>query len=265
MLVWSRSGRIAAWAVFALLFGIVYLVPVAVIGVASVTGQWNGVLPSHFGLMHYRQVFGGEPAQHLRASLITGAVASLAALVLGSWAALALRGMRPLPGRVLGALFFLPSAVPSVSVGLGLLVAFSRPPVLLNGTTLIVLVAHLLLVSAFTFGNVSAGLARLPADCEQVAESLGATPAYRLRRVTLPLLAPYLVAAFSLSFALSMGELGATIMVYPPGWVTLPVGIFGLTDRGDVFEAAALTVVLATATLLVLLGLSRLPLRAATR
>lgn len=168
--------------------------------------------------------------------------------------------MRRISGRVLGALFYLPSAVPSVSVGLGLLVAFSRPPVLLNGTTLIVLVAHLVLVSAFTFGNVSAGLARLPAECEQVAESLGATPAYRLRRITLPLLAPYLIAAFSLSFAPSMGELGATIMVYPPGWVTLPVGIFGLTDRGDVFEAAALTVVLATATLLVLLGLSWLPL-----
>jgi 2-aminoethylphosphonate transport system permease protein len=41
--------------------------------------------------------------------------------------------------------------------------------------------------------------------------------------VTLPLIAPYLIAAFGLSFALSMGELGATVMVYPPGWITLPV------------------------------------------
>jgi 2-aminoethylphosphonate transport system permease protein len=265
VLVWSRSGRAAAWALFALLFGTVYLVPVGVIAMTSFAGQWNGALPSNFGLANYHQVLTGEPAEQLRISLITGVVVSLAALVLGAWAALALRGVRHFSGRLLGALFFLPSAVPSVSVGLGLLVAFSRPPVLLNGTTLIVLVAHLVLVCAFTFGNVSAGLARLPADYEQVAESLGATPAYRLRRVTLPLLAPYLVASFSLSFALSMGELGATIMVYPPGWVTLPVGIFGLTDRGDVFAAAALTMVLATTTLLVLLGLSRLPLPATSR
>ena len=162
-------------------------------------------------------------------------------------------------------LFFLPSAVPSVSVGLGLLVAFSRPPVLLNGTTAIVVLAHLVLVSAFTFGNVSAGLARLSPDYEEMAASLGARPAYMLRRVTLPLLAPYLVAAFSLSFAMSMGELGATVMVYPPGWVTLPVGIFALTDRGAVFAGAALTVVLIAVTMTLLLGLSRLPTRAAQR
>ncbi len=59
--------------------------------------------------------------------------------------------------------------------------------------------------------------------------------------------------------------LGATIMVYPPGWVTLPVGIFALTDRGEVFAGAALTILLLTATLFVLLGLSRLPLRASAR
>jgi len=81
----------------------------------------------------------------------------------------------------------------------------------------------------------------------------GATPFYRLRRVTLPLVAPYLFAAFGLSFALSMGELGATVMVYPPGWVTLPVAIFGLTDRGDIFSGAALTIVLVAVTLALLL------------
>ena len=64
---------------------------------------------------------------------------------------------------------------------------------------------------------------------------------------------------------MSMGELGATAMVYPPGWVTLPVGIFALTDRGAVFDAAALTVVLAAMTLVVLFALSRIPDRAAAR
>ena len=121
------------------------------------------------------------------------------------------------------------------------------------------MIAHFVLISAFTFGNVSAGLARLPPDFEQVAASLGARPVYRLRHVTLPLIAPYLVAAFSLSFALSMGELGATVMVYPPGWVTMPVGIFGLTDRGDIFSGAALTMMLVAATLALLIGLERLP------
>jgi hypothetical protein len=107
------------------------------------------------------------------------------------------------------------------------------------------------------------GLARPPSDYEEVASCLGAGPAYRLRRVTLPLTAPYLFAAFRLSFALSMGELGATIMVYPSGWVTMPVAIFGLTDRGDIFSVAGLTMILVVTALALLLGLERAPIRSA--
>jgi 2-aminoethylphosphonate transport system permease protein len=263
MLVWSLSGRIMVWTFGALLLAILFVAPLAVILAASLSQQWNGALPTGFTLGHYGQILSGESGGFVRASLATGLIASLLALVCGTWAALALRVQAERWRGALGLLFFIPSAVPSVSVGLGLLVAFSQRPLLLNGTTAIVLIAHFVLISAFTFGNVSAGLARLPDDYEHVASSLGARPAYRLRHVTLPLIAPYLVAAFGLSFALSMGELGATVMVYPPGWVTLPVAIFSQTDRGDVFSGAALTMVLVVTTLVLLVGLERAPIRSA--
>jgi 2-aminoethylphosphonate transport system permease protein len=76
---------------------------------------------------------------------------------------------------------------------------------------------------------------------------------------------PRLIAAFSLSCALSIGELGATVMVYPPGWVTLPVGIFALTDRGEVFDGAVSTMLLMLATLVILLPLARIRTKAAAR
>jgi len=256
VLVWDRSTKIIIWTLTAIVIGIFYVTPFAVIALASFAGQWNGLLPSNLTFEHYTDAVSGDSGDLLRVSLITGVGASLISLTIGAWAALALRGIAAPSARVLDSLFFLPSAVPSVSVGLGLLVAFSRPPLLLNGTISIVFIAHIVLISAFTYGNVSAGLARLPPDFEQVAESLGAKPLYRLMHVTLPMILPQLIAAFSLSFALSMGELGATVMVYPPGWVTLPVGIFSLSDRGEIFEGAALTVLLIVATLSVLLGLS---------
>lgn len=263
MLVWSRSGRIAVWSLAASLLGILFFAPLAVILMASFAGQWNGALPSSPTLAHYRDVFTGDNGNAIRTSLATGLVASSAALVMGTWAALALRLQGERWQKRLGWLFFVPSAVPSVSVGLGLLVAFSQRPVLLNGTVAIVMIAHFVLISAFTFGNVSAGLSRLPPDFEQIASSLGARPAFRLRHVTLPMIAPYLLAAFGLSFAMSMGELGATVMVYPPGWVTSPVTIFSLTDRGAVFSGAALTIVLIATTLLLLLALERISVKAA--
>ncbi len=262
MLVWSRSGRLVIWTLAALVLGVLFLAPLAVILLASLSQQWSSVLPTGFTLQHYADALSGASREAVWASLVTGLASSLLALVSGTWAALALRVQSGAWRGVLGVLFFIPSAVPSVSVGLGLLVGFSQPPLLLNGTVAIVVIAHFILISAFTFGNVSAGLMRLAPDYEQVASSLGARPAYRLLHVTLPLIAPYLTAAFGLSFALSMGELGATVMVYPPGWVTLPVAIFSLTDRGDILTGAALTMVLVGTTLALLLGLERLPVKA---
>ncbi|MBI1220662.1 MAG: ABC transporter permease subunit [Rhodobacteraceae bacterium] len=265
MLVWSRAARRMIWAVGGLVAAIIYGAPIIVIALASIAGHWNGAWPNDFTLRHYGNALTGDSARQLRTSLETGAIASVFAVLSGTWAALALRKIAPLPRRLFDLFFFMPSAVPSVSVGLGLLVAFSQPPVLLNGTTLIVILAHFVLISAFSYGNISAGLARLRPDYEQVAESLGARPAYKLWRVTLPLILPYIVGALSLSFALSMGELGATEMVYPPGWVTLPVGIFALSDRGAIFDAAALTMLLVAGTFAILLALVRISNRATVR
>jgi 2-aminoethylphosphonate transport system permease protein len=261
----SRLGRCIAWVVFFALFLPVFGLPLFMVGAASVAGQWNGVLPSHLTTQHLADAVQKRAGEELVTSLVTGLVASAIALTLGTWAALAVRRLRRRGRRIAGTLFMLPIAVPSVSVGLGLLVAFSRPPLLLNGTPYIVLIAHVVLVTAFAYGSVSAGLARLPAHYEQVAASLGGRPGYVLRRVTLPLITPSLVAAAGLCFALSMGELGATIMVYPPDWVTLPVGIFALTDRGSVFDGAALTVLLLGVTIAVLLVVSRIRTRASFR
>lgn len=265
MLLPSKGARYAAWALFFALFLPVFGLPLFMVGAASIAGQWNGVLPSHLTLRHLEDAVRSNAGEQLLTSLVTGISASLIALVLGTWAALAVRSLRGRAARIASVYFLLPIAVPSVSVGLGLLVAFSRPPVLLNGTPYIVLIAHVVLVTAFAYGSVSAGLARLPAHYEQVAASLGGRPGYVLFRVTLPLIMPSLVAAAGLCFALSMGELGATIMVYPPDWVTLPIGIFALTDRGVVFDGAALTIMLLASTVVALLIVTRIRTRASYR
>ena len=126
MLVWSRSGRFVVWIVAALLIGFVYLAPLAVILAASFASQWNGALPTGFTFEHFAAAGSGASGDAVFASLITGVVASCLALVSGTWAALALRAQGEAWSRALGILFFIPSAVPSVSVGFGLLVAFSQ-------------------------------------------------------------------------------------------------------------------------------------------
>ncbi|MFD4760405.1 ABC transporter permease [Streptomyces sp. NPDC058439] len=265
MLVHSRTGKWAAWAVFFVLFVPLFAVPLLVILAASFTTNWSGVFPSGPTTGHYVAATGGDSLQALTTSLITAVSASLLALTVGSWAALAAASLRSRGRRFLDALFMLPVAVPSVVVGLAVLVAFSKPPMLLNGTRWIVILAHTILVTAFAYSSVSAAIVRLDPMYEQAAASLGARPSYVMWRIKLPLLLPALTAAAGLCFALSMGELSATMMLYPPDWTPLPVQIFAATDRGSLFTGAAVAVVLMGTTLLVLLGVSRVRTRASYR
>ncbi|MFC9581828.1 ABC transporter permease [Streptomyces yangpuensis] len=265
MLVHSRTGRWAAWSVFALLFVPLFALPLLVVVAASFATHWSGALPSGPTTANYTAAVRGESLQALITSLLTAVAASLLALTAGTWAALAGAALRKRGRRVLDALFLLPVAVPSVVVGLAVLVAFSRPPVLLNGTGSIVVLAHTILVTAFAHQSVSAAIVRLDPAYEQAAASLGARPAYVLWRVRLPLLLPSLTAAAGLCFALSMGELSATMMLYPPDWMPLPVRIFTATDRGSLFSGSAVAVVLMATTLLVLLAVSRIRTKAAYR
>ncbi|MGW6095138.1 ABC transporter permease [Streptomyces sp. NPDC055157] len=264
MLVHSRTGKWATWAVFFLLFVPLFALPLLVIVAASFTTNWSGAFPSGPTTEHYRAATSGDSLQALTTSLITAVGASLLALTIGSWAALAAGTLRR-GKRFLDGLFMLPVAVPSVVVGLAVLVAFSKPPMLLNGTRWIVILAHTILVTAFAYQSVSAATVRLDPMYEQAAASLGARPSYVLWRIKLPLLLPSLTAAAGLCFALSMGELSATMMLYPPDWTPLPVQIFAATDRGSLFTGAAVAVVLMGTTLLVLLAVSRIRTKASYR
>ena len=116
MLVWSRSGRFIVWLLAALLIGVIFIAPLAVILAASLAKQWNGVLPTGFTLEHYASAAGGASGDAVLASLITGLVASLLALLCGSWAALALRAQGEAWSRSLG-LLVLHSERRAVGVG----------------------------------------------------------------------------------------------------------------------------------------------------
>ncbi len=263
MLLWTRTSRVITWTIFAVVVLVVFVAPIATVVIAGFAGSWTGPLPSNLGLNHFGDALSGENLASLSVSIQTAFIAGAIALVLGTWAALSSREAPTPIRRFTDAVFHLPIAVPSVAIGLGLLISFNSEPLLLGGTRWIVIVAHTVLVLAFAFSSVTAALERLDPAYKQAAESLGASPFRVLTRVTLPLLTPALGAAAGLAVALSMGELGATVMVYPATWKTLPVTIFGLSDRGQVFSAAACTTVLLATTLVALTVLGRIRTRAA--
>lgn len=241
-----------------------FVVPFVTILVGSFATSWSGMLPSGATLTHYTTVLTESvTSATITASVVTAVVATALALVLGTSAAVLSRE-HPRVRAVCDVLFLLPAAIPSVTVGLSVLVAFSRPPFLWNGTPWIVLLAHTVLVTSLAYQPVAAAVRRLDPACEEAAAVLGASPGRVLRTVTLPRLKPALLSAASLAVALSMGELTATLMVAPADWRTMPTQIFSFTSRGiRLYDGAALAVVLMAITLVVLLVMRAAAQRAA--
>ncbi|WP_427015842.1 ABC transporter permease [Pseudarthrobacter sp. P1] len=256
MLLHTKTAKATVWALVAITVALLIGAPLVVTVLAAFAGSWNSALPSDPTLEHVAGAFAQDNLASLLVSLQTATLASLTAVVVGTWAALAAASAPIRVAKVADAVFHLPAAVPSVVVGLSLLSAFSKAPLLLNGTVAIVVLAQTLLVLAFAYNTVSAAAAGADPLLPLAASSLGAGRLRVLLTVRLPVLLPSIAAATGLALALCMGELGATVMVYPASWRTLPVTIFALVDRGSLFDAAANTLVLMAVTVAVLAAIA---------
>lgn len=208
----------------------------------------------------------------LRLSLTTASISALICLLLGLPLALVLTRTR-LPGRTaLRALVLVPLVLPPVVSGLALLMTVGRRGLLgplLEGagiqivfTTTAVVLAQVFVSLPFTVLTLESALSTLGSEPERVAASLGAGPFVVLWRITLPRLAPALLAGTILAFARALGEFGATLTVagsLEGTTRTLPLLIY-LTRESDAGSAAVLSLLLVVVALgVVVLAYTRRP------
>lgn len=202
----------------------------------------------------------------LRLSLITSLAATAIAVVFGvplAW----LLARVDFPGRpVVRALVLLPLVLPPVVGGTALLTALGRRGIIgqpleeLTGfslpfTTAGVVIAEAFVAMPFLVLTVEGALRGMDRRFEDAAMTLGASRMRVLTRVTLPLIAPGLIAGALLAWARALGEFGATITFagnFPGRTQTMPLAIYTLLDT-DRDAAIALSVVLLATCIFILL------------
>ena len=116
--------------------------------------------------------------------------------------------------------------------GLAVLIAYHKARLDLSGSAAIIVLVQLALVRPFCYRCAAAALRPELTVLREAAASLGAAPSMVLRRIVLPQLVPAIRASLALGFALSLGELGATLTVHPPGFATVPIVVVGQVERG---------------------------------
>ena len=178
-----------------------------------------------------------------------------ASVVLGTLAAFALVRYRRFAGRTLfSGMVSAPLVMPEVIIGLSLLlmlVSLQRATESLFGVgfpergLLTIWMGHLLLGLAYATVVVQARLRELDPKLEEAAMDLGAHPWQVFRLVTLPIIAPSLVAAWLLTFTLSLDDVVLSAFLSGPGATTMPLVIFSRARLGlnpSVNTVATLTV-----------------------
>ena len=165
------------------------------------------------------------------ASFAIAAASAAAATVLGTLAALALTRLGRFRGRLpFSAMIYAPLVMPEVITGLSLLLMFVAAGV--DRGFLTVTAAHTTLTMCFVTVVVQSRLASFDRSLEEAAMDLGCPPARTFLTVTLPLIAPAVVAGFLLAFSLSLDDLVIASFTTGPGATTLPMRIYSEVRLG---------------------------------
>jgi len=220
----ARVARAGLAAVNAFTLGLL-LIPLATSLLVSFTPSDYIALPSDgLSLRWYREFFGDRRfTAALGNSILVAALTMAIAFPLGLLPALAAR-RRGGGSTAVGGLILLPLFVPAVALGLGSLV-FHRA-VGLWGTAASLAVAHSLWAVPLVFLVMRAALAGVDPALEEAAATQGAGPVRVLWHVTLPLVAPGVLAALLFAFIVSVNEFVVSLFLATPATRTLPVLIW---------------------------------------
>lgn len=195
-------------------------------------GQRGG-FESGLTLDYYRELFVNRrgslfyvpPIEAARNSLLYAGLTVGISLALGLPAAAALSRRSPL-NRLLDPLLMLPLGASAVTLGLGFILTFKRPPLEARSFPLLIPIAHSLVAFPFVVRTLTPVLNSIPLNLRQAAAVLGASPLRVWLEVDLPILARAALVAAIFSFTISLGEFGATSFLARPEYPTLPVAIF---------------------------------------
>ena len=188
----------------------------------------------------YLKLFQNEDiGMALANSLIVATLAVIISSVMGTMAALGLTRMHFKGKGAYRGLLLLPIIIPEIALAVAALILFIAIGVPLGLATIVV--SHIVFCVAYVTLTVMGRMEGLDPRLEEAAQDLGASPVMAFFRVTLPLLAPGIIAGALLAFVLSLDDFVITQFTAGVGSTTLPLRIFSMVKFGVSPEINALS------------------------
>jgi iron(III) transport system permease protein len=243
-----RLGPARPWVTLALVASILVMVvlPLFALVVTSLQTYYGAPLTAeHVTPRNYQAVLSSSAAQRgIRNSMILAPAAATVLVVVTALLSYLNVKARMRGAKLLDAIGMVPFALPGSVIGVGMILAWSNPPVgpTLYGTLWILLVAYLMRYMAYGLRACRASLMQIHDSLEEAAATSGADRMRTLRHITLPLMRPGMVAAWVLIFMSAFNELTVSVLIWSARNETIGVWIFVMQDSGFPGRASALAV-----------------------
>ena len=247
----KRLGRL--WLVLILVF---LYAPIAVMAFMSVNASPFYQLPFEFSTNWYGRLAGNaEIIDSAARSVFIAIMTTIIATTLGTAASLGLFRFEFAGKRFLQVMLFPPIAIPWLITGTAMLIFFFG--IGLGRGTPSVIAGHVALALPYVIVVVSARLATFDVTLEEAARSLGADAWTITRRVTLPWIAPGIIAGALFAFAVSFDQFVVSYFLSEPGDSTLPVLIYTSIRKGFTPEINAVSTIIICISMAVMLIAAR--------
>ncbi|MEY8257414.1 iron ABC transporter permease [uncultured Dubosiella sp.] len=147
----------------------------------------------------------------------------------------------------------LPYVIPGSVVGISMIMAFNKKPIILTGTLIIMVIARVIRRLPYTIRSSAATLQQIPITVEEAAISLGCSKMKAFFKITIPMMMNGIVSGAILSWVTIITELSSAICLYTIRTQTLTLAIYTYVLRGNNGIAAALATILSVTTIISLL------------
>jgi ABC-type Fe3+ transport system permease subunit len=146
-------------------------------------------------------------------------------------------------------------AIPSIIYGISLIKFYNTHSLnFIYSSSIIILIAYVGKFSFISSKLIGNAIAQIPSSLSEAAKVQGISAITYLLRILIPLILPTLFVTFIISFILCIGELGTSIMIYPPGTEIMPIKVFTIMANAPQALTSSMVLIVLIISLLLITG-----------
>ena len=228
-----------------------FLPQIVVVCQSFVERSFSGMVKG-INLNNYKAIL-SRLGRNIRNTYVFSLVAIVFIIVLGILVSYVLVRKKGKVANLIDTLIMFPYVIPGSVLGIGLIVAFNRKPVILVGTAAIMIISYVVRKLPYTVRSGSAFLYQMDPFVEEASINLGVSPMKTFFTVTARMMLPGVMSGAVLSWITCINELSSSIMLYSGKTSTIAVAIYQEVTRMSDGTAAALATILTGTTIISLI------------